>query len=210
MKQRSHPQKRAAAHDGPLAARANVGHRKLRQFGKARRIHRLTRLDHVDHVMPRARPLFGAGLARADLEVPVHLHAVRAHDLALVLLTQRDRERRFSRCGGADHDPERFFRAVHQRRPTLRSNSAQLRNVTTGRPWGQWPAKSASSRASSKALASLAVSASPARIEPWQAIVASAKSTASEKPRPPLRDTSANKSRNKRSALARCSSLGTA
>src|SRR5690606_7036260 len=156
-------------------------------------------------------PLLRARLAAADVEAAVHLHAVGADDLAVRGLRHLHRQLRLARGGGAhDHEERRAASAHRQRRPTLRSSSDQLKNVTTGRPCGQCPAKSAPSSARSNAVAASADNTSPDRTEPWHAIVASARSTAPENSRPPLRPSSESRSRTSRSGLARCSSRGMA
>src|SRR5262249_28602812 len=152
----------------------------------------------VDEVMRRPRALVGRGLAGSDVEAAIDLHAVGADDLAAPGLGELDGELGLPARGGPDHDEQlAVARAVdalglrrspprtmeHQRRPTRCSSSAQLMRITTGLPCGQWPAKSTSSSASRSAFASSAGTGSPARREPWQAIVASARSTAPENAR---------------------------
>src|SRR4051794_23389043 len=107
------------------------------------------------------RPLGEARLGGTDVETPVDLHAVGAHDLSAHALTDAQRQLALARCARADHGQH----GLTHRRPTLRSSSAYEVNETIGRPCGQCPAKSVPSRAASSACASAAEIASPARIE---------------------------------------------
>ena len=67
--------------------------------------------------MRRARSLFERRFSRADIEVPVDLHAVGAHDLAAEALGERDGELGLAGRGRPDdHDQGRLAEIAHGRR----------------------------------------------------------------------------------------------
>ena len=158
-------------------------------------------------------PLLGRGLARADVEAAVHLHAVRADDLAAEALGQPHGELGLAAGGGADHHQQLVGSggvgiASAEPAPSLTSSPRGARAPPT-RSASPPAGRAGSARRSpprrarpAARFASSGATGSPARSEPWQAIVAMARSIAPENARSPAWLTSSSRSRSSRSGEA--------
>jgi hypothetical protein len=144
-------------------ARVHVARSGPRRPGPAPRRHRLVRRDQVERVVRDLGAQRAARLGGADVEAPVHLHRVGAHDLGARAAGDLAGELGLAGARRPDDRDDPRLRRAHPRRRKRRSSSARSSAVAIGRPCGQFGNQISASRSAWSAATARASSRSPLR-----------------------------------------------
>ena len=109
FQQSAQVQSGATDHDGQVISKVDLRKHLARLASIFARGDVLSGIENIEKMVGRARARGGAGLGRTDIKLPHHCDRIAVDNLALELLSERERQRGLPAGGWTeDHQQERF------------------------------------------------------------------------------------------------------